>query len=84
MRSFVNLSAPTLEQFLENHSLPSLGSLLVAFTFLASPVLHFVGDISCICLQNIHEGLQLCKGINTQPLSPLQRALTSLITWNFS
>lgn len=83
-RSFLDLFASALEQHLENPSLPSSESLKVAFTFLASPVLHFVGGISCICLQNIHEGLQLCKGINTQPLSPLQRALTSLITWNFS
>lgn len=83
-KGFLDLSASILEQFSEIPSFLTLGFLQVDFKFLASPVLHFVGCISCICLQNMHEGLQLCKGIKTQPFSPLQTAFTSLMTWNFS
>lgn len=83
-KGFLDLSASTRGQFLEIPSFPTLGFLQVDFKFLACPVLHFVGGISCIYLQNIHEGLQICKGINTQPFSPLQTAFTFLMTWHFS
>lgn len=64
-------------------SLPSMGFLQVGCKFLVSLVLCFVGCNSWIYLQNVYEGLELCKGINTQPFSPHQTAFTSVMTWNF-
>lgn len=59
-------------------SFPTWRFLQVDLKFLVSPVLLFVGGISCIYVQNIHAGLQLCNYATFQPSSDIIHILNDM------
>lgn len=59
-------------------SFPTWGFLQVDLKFLVPPILLFVGGISCIYVQNIHEGLQLCNDSTFQPSSDIIHILNDM------
>lgn len=72
------LSSSCFHSVTEIPSFPTWRFLQVDLKFLVSPVLLFVGGISCIYVQNIHAGLQLCNYATFQPSSDIIHILNDM------